>query len=191
MNLKPEVIESLYLRAESYYGQLRNDDNVKVRMFYVGDLSEGLSNALSSRLEKLLEAEIDNRQAHKRFFYVFTEALQNVRIHGIADGKEKVHGAVVIFEKNDKICATLMNLTPREVSKMLSEKYRETNSMSKIDLKAKYLHVLQTGEISDKGGGGLGIITMVMRSRNPIEFESFEAGDGYDIFQITLSISLY
>lgn len=191
MSLNPEVIESLYLCAESYYGQLRSDDDVKVRMFYVGDLSAGLSSALSSRLEKLLESEIGNRQAHKRFFYVFIEALQNVRIHGIADSLQKVYGAVIVFEKNSKLCATLMNLTRKKTSELLINKYSETNALSKEDLKAKYLDILQTGEISDKGGGGLGIITMVMRSRNPVEFERSEAGDGYDVFQTTLSIALY
>jgi hypothetical protein len=44
--------------------------------------------------------------------------------------------------------------------------------------------------VSDKGGAGLGIITMVMRSKNPSPVFITELNTEYDVFSHLLSVDL-
>lgn len=190
MTITSETLSAFTDTAESEYEKLSLSSDHRVVMYYCGDLNFGFGNAIAARLEKLLEESIANRKARKRFFTVFIEAMQNIRIHGCADAQGKVHATVLVYTQGDHVCAYFMNIVSAAQAKLLTRRYSEVNSLSPEALRKKYLDVLQTGEISDKGGAGLGIITIVMRSKNPAAFEVVPISDNYKIFSSTVKVSL-
>lgn len=190
MTITSETLVAFTDHAETEYEKLSLSQDHEVIMYYCGDLNFGFANALVSRLEKMLDERISDRRTRKRFFTVFIEAIQNIRIHGCADTDGKVHATVLVYRHDGYLCAYYMNIVSSAQAKLLTRRYSEVNALSREALREKYLDVLQTGEISDKGGAGLGIITIVMRSKNPAEFEVMPLSDNYRIFSSIIKVSL-
>lgn len=190
MTVNQEVLTPFFDRAEAEYERLSISDEHQVILYYCGDLNFGFANALAARLEVLLEEQVSNRQARKRFFAVFIEAIQNIRIHGCADEAGKVYASVLVYVKDGNLFAGFMNIVSAAQAKHLSKRYSEVNALTPEALKERYLKVLKEGDISEKGGAGLGIITIVMRSRNASEFEVIPLTDSHRIFTASLKVSI-
>jgi len=190
MTINQEALTPFFDRAEAEYERMSLSDGHKVILYYCGDLNFGLANALASRLEVLLEEQVAHRQARKRFFAVFIEAIQNIRIHGCLDEAGKVYASVLVYIKDEKLFACFMNVVSAAEAKLLSRRYAEVNALTPDALKEKYLQVMKNGDISEKGGAGLGIITIVMRSRNPSEFDVYPLTEKHRIFATRLKVTL-
>jgi hypothetical protein len=190
MTINQEELSPFFDRAETEYERLSLSREHKVILYYCGDLNFGFANALASRLEILLYEQISNRQSCKRFFAVFIEAIQNIRIHGCVDNEGKVYASVLVYVEEGELFACFMNIVTDAQAKLLSRRYTEVNALSQEALKEKYLKVLKEGDISEKGGAGLGIITIVMRSRNQSKFEVIPLSDSHRIFATVLKVSL-
>jgi len=182
MNLQPDLILRFYELAERSVEELKLLASSSI-MQYVGHLDEPFANALTSRLEKTLSSKLDNKLVRKRFFNAYIEAIQNIRLHGIKDGDNHVHAGLIIYLKSQKLCADFLNIVSRKQADHLTAKYNEINSFSKEELKKHYLDIMLHGEISLKGGGGLGIITIVMKTQNPSKIEVIKLNNDFMIFK--------
>jgi hypothetical protein len=190
MNLSSEALEYFYSTAESSYKDLSESDAVEVIVHYSGDLNFGFANALTSRMEKLLNEKIENKTARKRFFTVFIEAIQNIRLHSEMDENEHVHSIVTVLQEGGKLCARFSNIIDKNKVSELKSRFDSINEMDPVSLKGKYMEVMMNGARSSKGGAGLGIITMVMRSKNQSPYEVSALDENYDIFSHTICVDL-
>jgi formate dehydrogenase maturation protein FdhE len=181
MNLPSGLILRFYELAERTIKELKNEASDTI-LHYVGNLDEPFSNALTSRLERILSERISNKSIQKRFFNAFIEIVQNIRIHAIKDVDEHVHAGLIVYERNGKLCADFLNIVSRKQAEHLEARYKEINSLSAEELKKLYLDIMLHGEISLKGGAGLGIITVVMKTKNPSQVRTIEINRDYAIF---------
>lgn len=190
MNLSKDALEHFYSVAESFYKDLNGNDSIEVIVHYSGDLNFGFASALTSRMEKLLNEKIENKTARKRFFTVFIEAIQNIRLHSEIDENEHVHSIVTVLRKEGKLCARFSNIIDKSRVPDLKSRFDSINEMDPVSLKEKYMEVMMNGARSSKGGAGLGIITMIMRSKNPSPYEVVSLDDQYSIFSHTVCVDL-
>ncbi len=190
MNLERNSLNAFYDKSESHYESMRSDAKNHFILHYTGDLNYGFANAISGRLERLLDLEIQNKQAQKRFFSVFVEAIQNIRIHGCTDADDHVHAGINVYTTETLLCADLLNIVTKAQGKFIAARYTEANSLPRPELKARYLDIMQNGLMSKKGGGGLGVITIVLRSQNPSPFWLIDLDDVYQVFKSRISVSL-
>jgi len=190
MNLSRAALEQFYSAAESSYKDLSESDSIEVIVHYSGDLNFGFANALTSRMEKLLSEKIEDKTARKRFFTVFIEAIQNIRLHSEIDENEHVHSIVTVLQEGNKLCARFSNIIDKDKVDDLKSRYDTINDMDPVSLKGKYMEVMRNGARSSKGGAGLGIITMVMRSKNKSPYEVSALDENYDIFSHTVCVDL-
>lgn len=190
MNLSGDALEHFYSVAESFYKDLSERDGTEVIVHYSGDLNFGFANALTSRMEKLLDEKIENKTARKRFFTVFIEAIQNIRLHSEMDEDEHVHSIVTVYKREDMLCARFSNIIEKCKVNDLKARFDAINEMDPVSLKAKYMKVMMNGARSSKGGAGLGIITMVMRSKNSSPYHLNSLNDEYEIFSHTVCVDL-
>ena len=70
----------------------------------------------------------------------------------------------------------------------LNQAVNRLNNVDADGVKKIYLETLTNGEISKKGGAGLGIITMAMKSKNKILLNSLPIDDKFSL--LTLEIKL-
>ncbi len=190
MSLKLSALGPFFEYAERIYQEFQEEKDVKIILYYAGDLDLGFANAISSRLELILEGEKLDKQALKRFFSVIVEAVQNIRLHSTPADDERVHACIIVYLQNQQLCAKLMNIVDSDQADYLTKRYSEANSLDRAELKAKYLNIMQNGLISAKGGAGLGIITIVLRSQNPSEFKMIPISDAYQIFESQIRVNL-
>lgn len=190
MILSREALENFYSFAESSYKEISAEGETDIIVHYSGDLNFGFANALTSRLERLLDEKIEKKAVKKRFFSVFVEAIQNIRLHSDMDETEHVHSIVTVFLKDDKLQARFSNIIEKKEAKELANRYEEINRLDQEDLKKRYMETMMNGAMSDKGGAGLGIITIVMRSKNPSPVIIRPLTPEYDIFSHTVSVDL-
>jgi len=190
MVLTREALEDFYSFAETSYKEISAGDDSSVIVHYSGDLNFGFANALTSRLERLLEEKIESKRVKKRFFSVFVEAIQNIRLHGEMDDSEHVHSIVTVFVKDQKLQAKFSNIIESRQARELADRYEEINLLDPKTLKERYMEIMMNGARSDKGGAGLGILTIVMRSKNPSPVSVRKLNDEYDIFTHLVSVDM-
>ncbi len=188
MKVDSSTSESFLEYAETTYDKLKKSDNDEVIVHFVGDLNTGYTNAISAKLEQLVEMKVSDKQARKRFYTVYIEAIQNVRIHGCQDAEGSVPGAVTVSVDGTKIYAQFLNIIPKGIGEKLKNRYEEINKKDRSELKKMYLDQMMNGELSQKGGAGLGIITIVLRSQNSCEVDVLPCSAKFDIFKSTICV---
>lgn len=189
MSLDERFVDRFYSYAEDVYLTLKESKTDDVIFYFVGDLSKGYANAISSKLETILEARVSDKLAQKRFYTVYIEAIQNIRIHGLTTESGEVLGSVSVSLGVDRISARFLNVVPNALTPRLLAKYKEVNELDRTALKKRYMDQMMHGELSTKGGAGLGIITIVLRSKNPSKVEVIPLSDEYGVFKSEIVVN--
>jgi len=154
-----------------------------------------LNNETISKLESEIEGKILDKnfpkQVVKKVFFICVESLQNQLIHGHKDDKGNQHNFFLLAHTDKTvniISANLITNTAVEVVRPLIEKINSFDDPAA--LKAYYLEHLENNELSDKGGAGLGFITIAMKSGNKIT-PTFEViNEKYALFLLEVKINL-
>jgi|SRR5690554_2407566 len=188
MKVDLSALDRIKIQSEVTYDSIKDDARKDVVVHFVGDLNTGYANAISSKLEQLIESKITDKQARKRFYTAYIEAIQNIRIHGCTDESNRVPGGVTIYTDGEKICGVFLNIIEKSRGPVLMKRYNYINNLTRDELKKVYLKQMMNGEMSEKGGAGLGIITIVLRSQNPSPARIISTEFEYDIFESTLCI---
>lgn len=190
MNIPLQSLERFYKRSEDSYTIFSDASDAEVIFHHTGVMNEGFANALTSRMELTVAEKVDNKQAQKRFFTVYVEVIQNILIHGEKDVDGDVHAGMTIYLKDGKLCGRFANVISKEKSQDLLVRYKKVNEMDRSTLKAEYMDIMVNGSLSKKGGAGLGVITVVMRSKNPAQVCVESLDDHHDIFISTFFIDI-
>lgn len=188
MKVDLSALDQIKKYSEVTYENLKSDRSKDVVVHFVGDLNTGYTNAISAKLEQLIESKIPDKQARKRFYTVYIEAIQNIRIHGRVDENGRVPGGVTIYTDGQKLCGVFLNIIQKSEGSKLLNRYTDINNLDRDELKKVYLKQMMNGEMSKKGGAGLGIITIVLRSQNPSLVRVISTELDYDIFESSLCI---
>jgi Family of unknown function (DUF6272) len=179
-----DVLESFKAYFEELYQRHKNADGQKVLMQYFGELSQGTSYALTSKIEKLLESEGDAKGIVKRVFSIFVESLQNIRVHAPKDLEGNQQTFFIISQSKSQYICLIANIIDDHAKSHLVKRIEEINLLSKEELKNLYLSTMTNGVISEKGGAGLGIITIAMKSGNKIEYDFHSLKNGMSVYTI-------
>lgn len=189
---------SVTLNKESEFFDLHFAKQVK-NVTQSGELILAYDGVLNNETISKLESEIEGKileksfpkQVVKKVFFICVESLQNQLIHGHKDDKGSQHNFFLLAH-TDKlvkiISANLITNTAVDVVRPLIEKINSFDDPAA--LKAYYLEHLENNELSDKGGAGLGFITIAMKSGNKIA-PSFEViNEKYSLFLLEVKINL-
>ena len=124
------------------------------------------------------------RKVKGRIAFVLAESFQNVIRHKdeVLDGAN--NNTFGVRGKGNWMHIFSSNLVDPEVKDYLEGRLRNINAFDDEELKDAYLEILEKGELSAKGGAGLGLIEMARRSRNPIQYEFKEREQGSFAFNM-------
>ncbi len=175
-----------------FYDKMDRDN---ILLSFKGDITAEL---LTSILQ-IIESKMDNMQEEpklkKKVYIVLVELLQNLYHHmddpsmasGSANdasrtaifmiGKEQQHYNVITgnYIKNDKVTG-------------LKKKMDDINALPPEKLKEHYKMILNNGQMSDKGGGGLGMIDIARRTGKPLFYQFTPINDAYSFFTLNIVI---
>jgi hypothetical protein len=147
---------------------------------YRGSFTQTLTRKILSLAESNLQRLIDKSSLQNRIYFIMVEGLQNVTRHQdeVIDEATDYSGIFAIQKKGARYLITTGNLIVNSKVDSLKQKLERVNSLDREDLKKLHREILSTGELSDKGGAGLGLIEMARRSGNKLLFD-FEYVDLY------------
>lgn len=174
---------------------VRNVEAVQQRGTLILAYDGVLSPETITRLEAEIEAKIMEKglpkSVVKKVFFICIESLQNMFIHGYKDEQGARHNFFILYMTEKAVHMINANLIANTAIEKVSNHIHKINSFSDpAELKQYYLEHLENNELSEKGGAGLGFITIGMKSGNKLDthFEIINANRSF--FQMEVAINL-
>lgn len=160
----------------------------KVIVSHIGELDQRKINTLSSLVEAQLEHLKVNKTTTKKIFNIVIEALQNINLHGENLGGDDIPLNYLLVTKTPTdFIVYAGNAVPNTIVKKLEERLKRIQSFSTFELKKQYMDVLTNGTLSEKGGAGLGFLTMALKAQE-INFDFINLNNDYSLFSIQLKV---
>lgn len=158
------------------------EDNLEYT--YRGSFTSQITDTILSLAENNLNNTDTPVKTRKRVYFIMVEGLQNVTRHQTATvSKELTNypGLFVIQRKAHGYYITTGNLINKNEKENLTKLLDKINSLDENELKQFSMEILDSGEISSKGGAGLGLVEIARRSKNKLIY-AFKEIDQQHLF---------
>lgn len=140
---------------------------------YRGSLTNELISSILHLSESKLKDLATPFKKKKSIINIMIECLQNILYHGESLEENGVNGHQCIFlmgRRANEYFIQFGNYIDNGQVSELKTKLNYLNSLDQQDIHQLYLEILDKGEISDKGGAGLGILRVIKDSGKNIDF---------------------
>lgn len=161
----------------------------KIIVSHIGELDQDKVNTIASMVESQMENLGVSKSAVKKIFNIVIETLQNICLHGEKDNNGYQMTYFIIGKFNNEYTIHSGNIVTNQAAESLSRRLNSIKSLSDSDLKKRYLDVLSNGELSAKGGAGLGFLTIALKSQNNMSFDLELLNKEYSLFSLLSKIS--
>lgn len=179
--------------VQNEFEQMLNECKQKdtVLVSHLGELNQGIiSNLENSVEEKVSSLEIPKGPL-KKIFFISVETLQNMLIHGHKNNQGEQHNFFLLVKNGVKMNVVSANLIANDAVESIEKQISVINSFDdEKALKAYYIEHLENNTMSEKGGAGLGFITIGMKSGNKLKVDFQKINDKFSLFKLTSTISL-
>ena len=148
----------------------------EVILKYMGEVSsEKIAEALDV-IESSLNLHNEKNKTRKKVYNVFVECIQNLFHHvdqpPLIDDFELASNFAVIILSRDSSFYRISTGNFVQINKVSNIKDRidQVNSLSDEEVKMLYREILGNEGLSNKGGGGLGMLDIVRKTGNKLEY---------------------
>ncbi|MEY5048007.1 MAG: hypothetical protein RLZZ175_1366 [Bacteroidota bacterium] len=168
-----------------------HDNNIMLT--FKGEVSFDLVNSVLKIMEERLDRIEENKKTRKKVYNVLVECLQNLCNH-IETSDYEVQGydartALLIIETDaEKYKVVTGNYIPKDQVAGLKERLEQINSISKEELRELYKKILDNGQFSEKGGGGLGFIDIARKSGQKLKYEFENVNETVAFFTLRIDV---
>ncbi len=184
-NLMATQIHHFFMNCMDRYVSV---ENRVILISHCGEFSQDLINSLVEGNEELMSSVGDKKILIKRVFSILIEGLQNIRSHGEKDEKGKQIAFVLIAKEKDTYKINLGNIVNSyDIPEIISH-IDNLNALSPTNLKMLYTKVLTEDMFSEKGGAGLGFITMKMKSNNHLNHTITYLSENQSLFSVEVEL---
>jgi hypothetical protein len=164
-----------------------------IMLSFKGDMSTDLLTSILQIIENKLDKFGESAKVKKRMFNILVECLQNLHHHIEAppsNTPDDTPSVIVMVAKNVTGYSIITgNFILSNNADMLKNRLEEINSMTKEEVKQLYKSVLADGKMSEKGGGGLGMIDIARKSDEKLDFGFIPFGDGSSFFSLNVKVN--
>lgn len=192
LNMLNTSNDTISLLLKDCYDRLVEDLNLNTSGVIVtkhfGNITKDLIHTLSEEVEDLMNENNEPRMNVKKLFAILIEGLQNMYNHAaVNEGGLKACG-FVLFALKDRFQVHFLNLIANDQQKELKERIDELNQTPLMELKTKYMETLTNGLLSDKGGAGLGYLTIRLKSHRPLDYQFTKSANNKLGFHLLVEI---
>ncbi len=163
----------------------------KLMLVYEGEVNQAITKAFSNLAEKNMEEFEESTTTKMRVYHVMIECLQNICKH--ADDIEgesgvKTRAIFVVGKEQNEYFVSTGNVVINEKLPHIEEWVTMVNCLDEDDLKSLYKTRIKEAKISEKGGAGLGLIDIVRKTGNQLEYHFEPLDDNYSFFVLKSKI---
>src|ERR1044071_4206316 len=186
------VTSTIMVDAFNIYDKMEKNN---ILLSFKGDITSELLTSILQIMENKMDNMQEEPKMKKKVYNVLVECLQNLYHHldEVADAhadSEKIRSAIFTIGKVDnKYTIITGNYILNENILGLRNRLDEVNSLNKEELKEYYKRVLNNGEMSLKGGGGLGMIDIARKTGEKLEYNFLEIDNKVSFFTLNIKIS--
>lgn len=174
------------------YDLIQGISKLSYEYIYRGKFTKNITANLLALTETNLDKADDTQKLKKKIYFVMVECLQNITKHQdkIKDTVGEESAILVIQKKDKKYFITTGNVIENSHVKKLTEQLEKVNSLTADELKTYYQEMLINGEISTKGGAGLGLIAMARKTGNKLVYDFQWVNEKISYFYLRTEIPL-
>lgn len=163
-----------------------------IMLSFKGEMSAELLTSILQIIENKLDLFGESLKVKKRMFNIMVECLQNLHHHitqPAKDAGKELPSVIVMVAKNVTGYSIITGnfVQDKEVGD-LQNRLEEINSMDQDQIKKLYKSVLAEGKISEKGGGGLGMIDIARKSGEKLDFGFIPFGEEKSFFSLNVKV---
>ena len=177
------------MKCDTIVNSYRNSKDNKLILSNFGELTEDQVDSILLFIENELEKYGEPKGLIKRIFSVVVEGLQNIRIHGTENEIGKETSFIIIGKDKNNYNISVANMADNSVVEKIKASLQRIKGLNIKTLKKMYLGSLAKGRLSDKGGAGLGILTIALKSENNVKFDFEKVNSDLTFFNLNITIS--
>lgn len=160
---------------------------------YDGDVTHQVMKAFTSLVEEKLEKDGEKESVIRRLYHILVECLQNINRHAeafnLAGDKYPGRGALLVSKTPEYYRVITANMVLSEQVKPLKEFLEKINPMPDDQLNNMYKEQLKNGDLSERGGAGLGFIDIRRKTGNNLEFNFIKHDKTHSFFLLNVLIT--
>lgn len=177
--------------VERYFSDLINGDTL---VYYKGNVDQGIIHQVLDKVEEKLIKDKEQSKLRKKVYNVLVESLQNLYHHvdrvpeGFEDQNSEKYGMLAIKKVDGGYKIITGNFIQSDNVKKLEEKIKRINRSSHEEITELYKFILNHQRISSKGGGGLGLVDIVRKTGNKLDYSFKEYDDKCSVFYLNIMV---
>ncbi|MBL4593026.1 MAG: SiaB family protein kinase [Flavobacteriales bacterium] len=160
---------------------------------FKGEVTSDLLTSILQIMESKMETLAEPPKIKKKVYNILVECLQNLYHHlDDDDFKTKINekSALFMIRKVDGEYSIMTgNFIASDNVEIMESRLDTINNMDKEELKVYYKEVLNNGEMSAKGGGGLGMIDIARKSGKKLEYNFDPIDNSYSFFSLNIKVA--
>jgi len=182
---------SMSFDVKEYYSKLNDDD---VLIAYKGSVSSELISNVLEVVEARMDDYSEASKVRKKVYNVLVESLQNLYHHidvlppELQKDFDEKFGILVVSRVDSKYKISTGNFIETKNVDQLKSRLDKINSMNSDELKDMYKFILNHQRLSQKGGGGLGLVDIARKTGNPLDYSFHKFDDQFSFFSLDVYI---
>lgn len=185
-----KVSQTDMLDIFEFYNKMEEHE---VMLSFKGNVTSELLTSILQIMESKMDKLDESPKVKKKVYNILVECLQNL-YHHIDETDEEVipNGKSAIFmickAEGGYYILTGNYMFNSNVEK-LKAKLDKINQMDKEELKDFYKETLNNGQMSKKGGGGLGMIDIARKSGEKLDYRFQQVDDNHTFFSLNVKVT--
>lgn len=164
-----------------------------ILLSFKGDITSELLTSILQIMENKMDNMQEEPKMKKKVYNVLVECLQNLYHHmdDMAEiNTDKNRSAIFMIGKVSSVYTIFTgNYIANENVLGLKGRLDEVNSLTKEELKEHYKKILNNGEMSMKGGGGLGMIDIARKTGEKLDYNFLEIDNKVSFFTLNIKVT--
>lgn len=179
-----DSIKHCYLEL---FSPVLSSKNILISHF--GNFSEVKIGSLLKITEETILETGSKRQIMRRICSLLVEALQNISNHGAKDKNGMANSFLILEHSELSFTIRTGNLISADEIIPLEQKLNTINRLNENELRKVYIETLCNDNFNQKGGAGLGFLTMAKKISGPLDYQLINVNKKLAYFTLSLSIS--
>lgn len=155
---------------------------------HFGNFTENKITSLIKLTEEIILETGAKRQTMRRVCSLMVEALQNIINHSAKDEHGDPNSFLILESEADKFRLKTGNLIWAKDIIPLEQKLNSINRLNENELRKQYIETLCNDNFNQKGGAGLGFLTMAKKITGNIDYSMISVNQKCSYFVLGIAL---
>jgi len=180
------------MNSESAYQIYQNLKEDNLCFGYQGEFTDDMTEKIVALSEHSINSIEEAKKLRKKVSFLMAESFQNIVRHADSPAaKNRMANKIGMFlarSMANNYYIVSSNLVENKFIESIRSKLERVNNLTGDELKALYMEILSQGDLSEKGGAGLGFIEMARKSGQKLVFEFEKVNDVFSLFYLGIRL---